>query len=208
MGVVVIALVELPIQVIEADQVRLRPYRPSDMGDLIAGCNDALTRRFAPALPSPYTATEARWWVEQGAPSAFATGGAAYAIADPATDRLIGGIGLTPISDVARRASVGYWVAPWARGRGAATAATRALSGLAFKYGMHRLDLLTAMENSPSQRVALAAGYRREGVLRGVAVGRDGEWEDRVVWARLAGDLPGPLPGTLHRSPQAFERKP
>lgn len=197
MGASVIAWTELPRQVIEAGPVRLRPFRPTDTGDLIAGCNDPLTRRFAPALPSPYTTHEAQWWVERGAPDAFGGGGAAYAIADTATDRLIGGITLAPTSEVGRRATVGYWVAPWARSRGAATTATRALSDLAFEHGLHRLDLLTAPENTPSQRVALAAGYRREGVLRGVAKGRDGTWEDRVVWARLAEDPPGRTPRLL-----------
>ncbi len=186
------AWAKLSRQVIEAPPVRLRPYRPDDAGDLIAGCNDALTRRFVPVLPSPYTAAEAQWWIERGAPGAFTAGGAAYAIADPATDRLIGGVGFSPVAEVNRRASIGCWVAPWARGRGAATAATVALSARAFEHGLRRMDLLAAPENVAGQRVAITAGYRREGVQRSVVLGRAGGWEDRVVWARIAGDPPGP----------------
>jgi RimJ/RimL family protein N-acetyltransferase len=197
MGGAVIAWIELPQQVIERDLVRLRPYRPADTDDLMAGCNDPLTRRFTPILPSPYTPQDAQWWIGQGAPAVFGSGGAAYAIADPATDRLIGGIGLNLAPDAARRAYIGYWVAPWVRGRGVATAATVALSGWAFAHGLHRLDLHTALENVASQRVAMAAGYRREGVLRGLTAGRDGRWEDRVVWARLAEDPSGPTPRLL-----------
>jgi RimJ/RimL family protein N-acetyltransferase len=201
-----IAWVELPEQVVEGDRVRLRPYRPADADDLIAGCNDPLTRRFTPLLPSPYTAGDAERWIGQGAPGAFRAGGAAYAIADPATDRLIGGIGLTHEPGGHRRAYIGYWVAPWARERGMATAATAALSAWAFEHGLHRLDLLTALENLASQRVAIAAGYRREGVLRGVMRGRDGRWEDRVGWARLAGDPPGPTPRLLPDLPGGLLR--
>jgi RimJ/RimL family protein N-acetyltransferase len=197
MGAVVIAWVELPEQVIEGHRVRLRPYRADDTDDLAAGCNDPLTTRFTPALPSPYTAQDARWWIDQGAPATFRAGGAAYAIADPATDRLIGGIGLTHACGGGRQAYIGYWVAQWARGRGVATAATVALSAWAFEHGLHRLDLLTALENLASQRVALAAGYVREGVHRGMMFGRSGQWEDRVVWGRLAGDPPGPTPRLL-----------
>jgi RimJ/RimL family protein N-acetyltransferase len=197
MGAVVIAWVELPQQVIDGDRVRLRPYRPDDTDDLAAGLNDPLTSSFTPALPSPYTARDAQWWIDQGAPATFREGGAAYAIADPASDRLIGGIGLTAASAVGGRAYIGYWVAPWARERGVATAAAVALSSWAFQHGLHRLDLHTALENLASQRVALAAGYTREGVLRSVAPGRGRQWEDRVVWGRLAGDPPGPTPRLL-----------
>jgi RimJ/RimL family protein N-acetyltransferase len=197
MGAIVNAWVELPQQVIEADRVRLRPYRSTDADDLVAGCNDPLTSQFTPVLPSPYTAADARWWIDHGAPASYRAGGAAYAIADPATDRLIGGIGLTDVSAASRRAYIGYWVAPGARGRGVATAATVALSAWAFEHGLHRLELLTALENLASQRVALSAGYVREGVLRSLMLSRDGVWEDRVLWARLAGDSPGPTPRLL-----------
>lgn len=197
MGAVVIAWVELPRQVIEGHGVRLRPYRRSDADDLVAGLNDELTRHFTPGIPNPYTAADAVWWVDEGAGAAFRAGGAAYAIADPATDRLIGGIGLSEPRRTKARAEIGYWVAPQVRGRGVATAAVKALSAWAAGHDIYRLDLYTALENVASQRVAIAAGFRREGVLRGVMPGRDGGWEDRVLWARLAGDPPGPTPRLL-----------
>ena len=86
---------------------------------------------------------------------------------------------------------------------GVATAATRALSEHAFATGTARLELRTEPENGPSQRVALAAGFRHEGSR---AVGRrvrDGEpaRPDRLgprspairrgPAARLLPDLPG-----------------
>jgi RimJ/RimL family protein N-acetyltransferase len=197
LGAVVIAWLELPRQVIEGHRVRLRPYRPTDADDLTAGMDDELTRRFTPGIPSPYGVADALWWIEQGAPGAFAAGGAAYAIADPASDRLVGGIGLSEPRRTKARAEIGYWVAPQARGRGVATAAVRTLSAWAAGHNIYRLDLYTALENLASQRVAIAAGYTREGVLRGVMPGRDGGWEDRVLWARLAGDPPGPTPRLL-----------
>jgi RimJ/RimL family protein N-acetyltransferase len=193
----VIAWVELPQQVIEGRGVRLRPYRRSDADDLVAGLNDELTRRFTPGIPNPYTRADAGWWIDQGAPRAFKTGGAAYAIADPTTDRLVGGIGLSNPRPDKALAEIGYWVAPQARGRGVATEAVSALAAWAAEQEIHRLDLYTALENVASQRVAIAAGFRREAVLRGVMPGRDGGWEDRVLWARLAGDPPGPSPRLL-----------
>ncbi|MFI2649550.1 GNAT family N-acetyltransferase [Micromonospora fulviviridis] len=179
-------------QTIEAYGVRLRPFRPADAPEVVAGCADPETRRFIPAMPDPYTARSAHWWITEGAPAAWAAGGAAYAIADRDTDRLLGGIGLTPISDVRGHLEIGYWVVPAARGRGVAGAATRALSAAAFAAGAARLELLTHPENGASQRVALACGYRHEGVRRAASVPRDGVRHDLVAWVRLADDPPGP----------------
>ncbi len=96
-----------------------------------------------------------------------------------------------------RQAEIGYWVGPWARRRGVATAALRALSVHAFGHGLERLELLTHWDNPISQRVALAAGYQREGVRRGALPGRDGGREDMVAFVRLAGDAGEPVPRLL-----------
>ena len=99
--------------------MRLRPYRArATSPTLVAGCADPLTQRFISGLPDPYTEADARWWITEGAPAAWTGGGAAYAIADPATDRLLGAVGLSNPVPARRQAEIGYWVAPWARGRG------------------------------------------------------------------------------------------
>ncbi|MGN9808112.1 GNAT family N-acetyltransferase [Micromonospora sp. BQ11] len=184
-------------EIVEAHGVRLRPYRAEDAADTAAGCDDPLTQRFLPGLPSPYTEAEARRWISEVAPAEWAAGGAAYVIADPATDRLLGGVGLGRLVAFRAQAEIGYWVAPWARGRGVATAATRALAERAFATGSERLELFTHPENVASQRVALAAGFRHEGVRRAAGPTRDGSRTDLIAWVRLADDPPGPAPRTL-----------
>ncbi|MFI5930238.1 GNAT family N-acetyltransferase [Micromonospora sp. NPDC051543] len=178
--------------VVEAHGVRLRPFRADDIADLVDGCADPLSQRFVSTMPSPYTEVDARWWVEAGAPAVWAGGGAAYAIADPATDRLLGGAGLSNQVPARRQANIGYWLRPAARGRGLATAATRALSEHAFDTGTVRLELHTEPENAASQRVALAAGFGYEGRLRSAGQDRNGRRYDLLTWVRLAGDPPGP----------------
>ena len=178
--------------VIEGDGVRLRLNRLDDVADTVAGCADPLTQRFISGMPDPYTEETARWWITEGAPAAWTGGGCAYAIADPATDRLLGGTGLSQVVPYRAQAEIGYWVAPWARGRGVATAAARALAGHAFATGTARLELLTHRENTASQRVALAAGFRHEGVRRSASPVRGGGWDDLIAWVRLADDPPGP----------------
>ncbi|MEH0827654.1 MULTISPECIES: GNAT family N-acetyltransferase [unclassified Micromonospora] len=184
-------------EIVESHEVRLRPFRLDDVADTAAACADPLTQRFISGMPEPYTEQSARWWITEGAPAAWATGGAAYAIADPASDRLLGGIGLSQPVPARAQAEIGYWVAPWARGRGVATAATRALAGQAFAAGVARLELLTDRENAASQRVALAAGFRHEGVRRDANPSRGGGRHDLLAWVRLADDPAGPTPRAL-----------
>jgi RimJ/RimL family protein N-acetyltransferase len=191
-----------PVELIGDGGVRLRPYRLADVDDVVAGCADPLTQRFIPLLPNPYTRDDALWWINHGSASAWSSGGAAYAITDSDSDRLIGGIGLARVVAERHQGEIGYWVAPWARGRGIASAATRALTGWAFAQGFHRLELFTELENLASQRVALAAGFRREGVRRAVGRDRDGGWHDCVVWVRLLVDPAGPTPRLLPDLPR------
>ncbi|MGC4853135.1 GNAT family N-acetyltransferase [Micromonospora sp. DT4] len=183
--------------VVEAHGVRLRPFHAGDIADLVDGCADPLSQRFVSTMPSPYTEVDARWWVEAGAPAVWAGGGAVYAIADPATDRLLGGTGLSNPAPARSQAEIGYWLRPAARGRGRATAATRALSEHAFNAGTRRLELHTEPENTASQRVALAAGFRYEGLRRSAGQRRDGGQHDLLTWVRLSGDPPGPTPRLL-----------
>lgn len=184
-------------ETIETDRVRLRPFRDPDTDGLVAGCGDPLTRRFLPYLPDPYTVADAHWWISEGTAANWDRGGAAYAIADPASDRLLGGIGVDHVVPARGQGEIGYWLAPWARGRGIATAAVRALAERALTHGFARLELLTEQENTASQRVALASGFQREGVRRGAGSRPDGSRHDLVAWARLAGDPPGPVARVL-----------
>jgi RimJ/RimL family protein N-acetyltransferase len=180
---------------IEAGSVTLRQLGPGDIADITAACNNALIQRFLPHLPRPYAEADARAFALEFAPAQWAVGGAQFAIADPRTDRLLGCVGVHPRGRSA--AEIGYWVAPWGRGRGAATGAARAASGWAFKQGYARLEIRTDLANGPSQRVAIAAGYAREGIQRGGGQGHDGNRYDLITWGRLATDPPGPTPRLL-----------
>jgi RimJ/RimL family protein N-acetyltransferase len=174
--------------------VLLRKWELSDVDDLARACDDPQTARFLPHIPSPYTVDDAHWWITQGAPAAWAEGACAFAVTDPSSGKILGGAGIGKTSSLRRQSEIGYWVAPWARGRGVATAATRVLSGWAFAHrGVERLELLAAKENEASQRVALAAGFIREGVRRGASLGRDGRRNDLVAFVRMMDDPPGPV---------------
>jgi RimJ/RimL family protein N-acetyltransferase len=177
--------------------VRLRPFRPDDAEAVVAGCSDPLSCRFMPSVPAPFTPRHAQTFLTEGVASYFAEGGAIYAVADPETDELLGGVSLDRVIPARGQAEIGYWVGPWTRRRGVAVAAVRALSEHALTNGLERLEVLTHWENGPSQRVALAAGFQREGVRRGALPNRDGGRDDLVSFARLAGDRGDPVPRLL-----------
>jgi RimJ/RimL family protein N-acetyltransferase len=85
-------------------------------------------------------------------------------------------------------AEIGYWLAPEARGRGAATRALRLLSSWALReLPIARLQLTTDVENDASQRVATRAGFTREAVLRAWFDDR-GERRDAVMFSLLPGE--------------------
>ena len=120
---------------------------------------------------------------------------ASWAVVDEATGGLVGGISLHSVDPVQNDASIGYWIAAAARGRGLAAVAVDAVCRWAFDVlPVDRIELCHAVENTASGRVAEKAGFTREGRLRRSYRYGDGEKHDELLWARLAGD-PAPPPG-------------
>jgi RimJ/RimL family protein N-acetyltransferase len=169
------------------DAVVLRPLRAADRDRVVAAVQDPLIRRFTASIPYPYGDEEFEGFLESQA-SLLATGdGIDFVIADAADDaRLLGLTGLQSISWKDRRAAAGYWVAPWARGRGVATRALRLLGDWALgALGLVRVELVADVENVASQRVAEKAGFTREGVLARHTV-MAGASRDCVIYGRVA----------------------
>lgn len=135
---------------------------------LVRACVDPLTARYT-AVPVPYTPEDARKYVDAGR-SATALPLAAVAAGDP--DEVLGAVGLHAVSRARRRGEIGYWTAPWARGRGVATEALALLSRWALEdLGLRRLDLYAEPENEASHGVAERAGFERGELVRsGIAL--------------------------------------
>lgn len=81
--------------------------------------------------------------------------------------RLVGSIGLHGVQRRPDRASIGYWLAADAQGRGLVTRSVRALIAKAFlELGFERLDIRADVANARSRAVAERLGFTFEGVLR------------------------------------------
>jgi RimJ/RimL family protein N-acetyltransferase len=106
-------------------------------------------------------------------------------------DRVLAAIGIANFDWPDLNAEIGYWVAPDARNRGVGTRAVRLLSRWAIEeLGLERIELLANPANEASLRLALRAGYTREGTLR-LYRKRDGVREDLVMHSLLTEDLAG-----------------
>jgi RimJ/RimL family protein N-acetyltransferase len=171
--------------------VRLRWFRPEDAADVARACDDPVTARWLP-VPVPYTLQDGQTYVEQVAPSGWADGtSATFAVVGATDGALLGDISLKlPHRDPLRFGEVGYWTAPWARGKGVAARAARLVSEWGMReLGLNRVELLAEVANTASQRVAEKAGFVREGVVRRARPARDGSGLDMVLFGRTITDF-------------------
>lgn len=111
-----------------------------------------------------------------------------WAVADAESGALLGRVALRELRLDDGTAEVAYWTAQEARGRGVAARATTALSHWAFdEIGFHRLELLHAVRNEASCRVASRTGFALEGTKRSAVLQPDG-WHDMHLHARIRED--------------------
>lgn len=113
-----------------------------------------------------------------------------FAVFDAASERFLGGVGLTQFNKTRTFASLGYWVRNSEKGRGVATAATILAAQFGFEdLNLCRIEILTAMANVASQRVAEKAGALREGVLRNRLL-VDSRPHDAVIYSLISNNQP------------------
>jgi RimJ/RimL family protein N-acetyltransferase len=106
------------------------------------------------------------------------------AIADADSDVFWGSMSLHSFDWHSRRAEVGFWLVPAARGRGVASAAvTLALSWAFETYDLLRMEMTTTPENPAVPVLARRLGFIEEGVLRARNVER-GKRVD-IMWFGL-----------------------
>jgi RimJ/RimL family protein N-acetyltransferase len=167
--------------------IRLRRLRAADKAAVVKACNDGLIERFCYRVPYPYHESdfvEFLAYNEHFWPSGLM---ANWTVVDAGSDELLAMISLDIVA-VRQAGEIGYWCAPWARGRGVMSAAVRLVRDWAFgELELERLELTTDVDNIGSQRVAQAAGFRREGVMRGYLTAR-GRRSDDVLFGMVPGD--------------------
>jgi ribosomal-protein-alanine N-acetyltransferase len=168
--------------------VTLRAWRDDDAPAVFTACQDPLIARFIP-IPQPYSEDDGRAFVELRRRDREGGDEQGFAIVDPSSDELLGAI--SRHGPFGHRAMFGYWLAPHARGRGVATRALRLITDWTLATtDVIRLDLYTDVENDASGRVALRAGFAREGIRRAWDFDRQGRPIDAMFYVLIRGDDP------------------
>lgn len=173
-----------PAAPLQAGDIGLRPLRTEDANAVAEACRDPAIGEFT-FMDEGLTPDDARQWIID-ANDRWAVGIPRFAIVDPATDRLLGQVGMA-VRESFQSAELFYWVTPAARGRGVASAAVALVCDWAFELGMERLFLVMHLDNEASHRVAARCGFTREGVLRGYERFK-GARPDVVSWSLLPDD--------------------
>jgi RimJ/RimL family protein N-acetyltransferase len=178
----------------------LRPISADDEPAVAEAMADPEVLRWAAGRSVAATAPgeRARAWLSVRL-TAWSTGTAAFAVADPADGVMVGYLGLRDVHRVPDQAVAGYWVAPSARGRAVAARALDTAAAWAFTapreggLGLHRILLDHALANPGSCRAAVRAGFPLEGTMRESFVEPSGARHDSHLHARLSTDPRPPL---------------
>jgi ribosomal-protein-serine acetyltransferase len=157
--------------------VHIRRYQPNDVSDVFEAVRESLSelQLWMPWSHPAYSIHESRSWLQAQIAAFDQRTAFEFAIIDD-DGRYLGACGLNQIDHANRRANLGYWVRTSATNRGVATRAVGVLRDWAFAYtDLIRLEIVIAVGNIASCRVAEKAGSVREGtltsrlLLRGVA---------------------------------------
>ncbi len=167
--------------------LHLRALTEADAAPVAEGCADAETLRWLP-LPQPYPRDLAADWICTDVPLQW-TSGRGIVRAIEYDGAFCGVIDLKKTDWRALTTEIGFWVMPAARGHGLAGRASRLLSDWAMETArIERVEIRSATGNVGSQRSAIAAGFRREGVLRSAGFVHGGR-VDLVVFGRTRHDI-------------------
>jgi ribosomal-protein-serine acetyltransferase len=155
--------------ILQDGHVRLRPYLADDVEELYQAARESIAEvgQWLPWCYENYTRDESVNWIESR-PQAWRDGVEySFAIIDVASGRFVGGCGLNQFDYDRQRCNLGYWVRTSATRNGHATSAAQLLA----RWGaevlhLERMEIVAAVGNIPSQRVAKKLGAMREGIAR------------------------------------------
>ena len=171
--------------------VRIRAYRRDDVDALFEAVSASIPEVSAwlPWCHPGYRPEDSAGWIAMQ-PDAWRSGEEyAFAVEEAHTGAFLGGCGLGRIDPFNACAGLGYWVRTSHTGRGVATAAARLAARFGFEdLRLRRIEILVALENKASRRVAEKVGARPEGRLRKRFL-LQGKPQDGLLYSLLPEDL-------------------
>jgi ribosomal-protein-serine acetyltransferase len=153
--------------------------RRSKLGDAVrvhaaVSASIADLERWMPWADADYSVEDTLMWLDlcrEGWEKGTQYG---FIAVDVASGEVLGDCSISQINRMNGFANLGYWVRSTATGQGLGSALARRVAQFGIEeLRLNRLEILTAVENRASQRVAEKAGATREGVLRSRLILRD-----------------------------------
>jgi RimJ/RimL family protein N-acetyltransferase len=167
--------------------VCLRRLSLGDAPAIAQACRDPEIPRWT-FMSAGLTVSQAQDWIERAEDTYLRARAVRFAIVDAASDQFVGQIGIGHLDWEQQVGEIFYWLAAEARGKGFAARATKLVAAWAFDVlHLARIEITVDPENLASQRVAAAAGFTREGVLRSYQRFKEGRM-DAVMFSRLPTD--------------------
>ena len=170
--------------------VRLEPLALAHEDGLAAAAADGqLWRLRVTSVPEPQ---ETRAYIETALQMREQGSRFAFAVIDEATGRVLGSTSFHDIIAAVRRVEIGYtWYARSVQRSHVNTTAKLLMLGHAFdQLGCHVVGWRTDNFNFASQRAIERLGAKKDGVIRGHALRRDGTIRDTVMYSLRAGEWP------------------
>jgi RimJ/RimL family protein N-acetyltransferase len=169
----------------------LRPLKLTDSKAVYKAVRESI-EDIAPWMPwchEKYAIGDSEKWIEHTI-EAWSNGAEYdFTIIDKKDGTLLGGCGLNNIDNNNRIANLGYWVRSSRKGGGIASSVVGLLARFAFEeLKLNRVEIITALGNMASQRVAIKAGATKEGILRKRIVVRDKTY-DGIMYSLIPEDI-------------------
>lgn len=175
-------------------RILIRPYVVADAPALFEAARESVAEvnLFLPWCHAGYGLEDAQTWIQTQV-EGFAKQTQFSFLIEDETARFLGGCGLNQINELHHMANLGYWVRTSAAGQGVAPQAVQAVAEWAFaNTQLQRLEIVVAVDNIRSQRVAEKAGATREGILRSRLCYRD-RYHDAVMYSIVRTDEVGAI---------------
>jgi ribosomal-protein-serine acetyltransferase len=148
--------------------VTLRPFQMEDAQELYEAARESLIdlKPWMSWAYDDYSMEEARSFIAITNARWEENTLFAFAMTDAKTGSVLGGISLSHLHPVYHLCNVGYWVRTSHHGEGIAGRATKLATRFGFEHaGLVRAEIVIAVENKKSIRVAEKVGAHYEGIL-------------------------------------------
>lgn len=145
--------------------LELRCWQHDDEEDLFAAARESAgsVGRWLAWCHAGYTREHAQAWIAHCRDGWQAQNHYAFAIRKSATGELLGGVGLSRINRLGRSGNLGYWVRSTRQRQGSMRTAARLVVEFGFdRLGLTRIEILVALENLASRRIAESLGALQE----------------------------------------------